>query len=1039
MKMKLLMMLSALLLAFGSANAQERVITGRVTDGDSSDGLPGVNVSIKGTTKGTITDFNGKYSLNVANTDVLVFSFVGYISQEVTVGNQSEVNVGLPVDAEQLEEVVVTAFGMERETKALGYSVTKVDGKGLALAKEPNVINGLSGKVAGVQITKTAGGAGGSARVIIRGNNSLSGDNQPLYIVDGVPIDNSSFYAAPGYWDGGIDYGDGIGDINPDDIESMSILKGPSAAALYGSRAAGGVIIITTKTGNRKGKNGIGVEYNGNITFESPLVLPNYQNKYGVGTQGQIPSTLAEVRTYGGDWTPASWGAEMQGQTFIDWMGEERAYSPQENNISDFFQTGKTITNTIALTGGDDKANFRVSYTNLQNKGIVPTSEFDRNSLGVRGMIKPTEKLTIDAKVNYFQVSGYNRTMMAETMENPMFAFVNMPRSVRVEDLENYAIVNGEHLNFTNNLWRQNPYFSLDKGYNDDLKKRTLGFVSAKYEFTNWLSLQVRSGLDTWTHDRYTRRPQGSEGFVYDPAGRITKNAYAVSEMNTDFLFVAKKQLSAELDVTATLGGNMLHQQTKHTFAQTPLALKGGWSSFNNAASLTGQENYFEKKVNSMYGMVNLAYMNTFFLDITARNDWSSSIPDQSFFYPSVTGAVAFSELLNIDESVLTFGKVRGSWAKVGIDTNPYAQTKPYTINTSQVYGGQTAVVPGTFSDGWWSISNVVPSQDLLPQETISYEIGLDLKFFNNRVGLDAAYYDASTKNQILPLTLTPSSGASQLMINSGEIRNRGFEVALTLTPVRSADLEWNVGLNYTKNKNEVVALADGLESYELANVRGGTAYIYANVGQAYGDIVGFDYIRDENGLPMVDAKGDLARERKTLGNITPDWMGGISNSINYKNFAFNAVVDMKIGGDLFSYTNFYSHFNGNHENTVAERESGIQVNNNETIETWSAQEFYYEHVYNEGYEKIISPFVEDASYVKLRELSLGYRLPKSITDKAGLQEVTFSLVGRNLMFLYSGIKGIDPESLVSRGSIGTEFAAVPSTKSFGFNINVKL
>ncbi|MBB3699702.1 SusC/RagA family TonB-linked outer membrane protein [Flammeovirga yaeyamensis] len=1042
MKFRLLTLLSSLLLLANVTLAQDKIIEGVVTESGSSDGLPGVNVLLKGTSTGTTTDFNGKFSLSVQEGATLVFSYVGYVTQEVPVGNQSNFNISLEVDAEQLEEVVVTAFGMERETKALGYSVQEVKGDDLAIAKEPNVINNLSGKVAGVQITKTAAGAGGSSRVVIRGNSSLTGSNQPLYIIDGVPIDNSSFYSAQGsYWDGGIDYGDGIGDINADDIETLSVLKGPAAAALYGSRAGGGVIVITTKTG--KAKEGISVEYNGNFTFENPLVMPSFQNEYGIGTFGNIPNP-DEIRNP--EVSGSSWGPRMNGQSYVDWTGNQSTYTAQPDNVNDFFQTGSTMTNSIAVSGGSENADFRMSYANLQNSGIIPTSSYERNNLGLRGRLR-SKKFTFDTKVNYVNVKGNNRPYMAETMENPMFTFIQMPRSIRNSDLQNNYLRDGEHYNYTESPFVFNPYFSINKSPNWDEKNRVIALGSVKYDLTENLSFQLRHTADIWQHERYKTAPKGQN--VYHPPGRLSKDLYNVQEQNTDFLVNFKKDFDNELSFNVLAGGNLLKQRVVHNQTIANALLEKDWYSFNNADGGTSTtEHLTEKEVQSLYAQMSVAYKNMLFVDVTARNDWSSALPTHKsgYFYPSITGAFAFSEMMNVDESIFTFGKVRASYAQVGSDPNPYSQTLNYSVITQDVINGQPAGSIGSINNRGDDNFVGLVDPNIEPEKTTSIELGADLKFLNNRLGVDITYYNAVTSNQVIPVSLPYTAGAHSVVINQGSMRNKGIEVLVTADVFKKpSGFNWNMGVNFTKNNNTLEELyeEEGLTQILLNRSARGEANIFAEVGKPYGEIKGAKLVRGANGLPQLDEDGNIMLDADetgngmlSLGNITPDYMIGFTNTFTYKNIMLNIVVDAKVGGDMFSYSNFSMHQNGNHQLTAEQRNAGgvkvVDANGQEQL--MDTQE-YYRQV---GQNNVADDFVTDASYVKLRELSLGYNLPTRWTEKVFVKQASLSFVGRNLMFFYNGMDGIDPESIVSRGMLGIEYAALPSTASYGFNLNLK-
>lgn len=1026
MKKIMIAALTFLLIVSSSLYAQERTITGTVTGADDGMGLPGVNIVVAGSTSGTISDLDGKYTLKVPSGDISIqFSFTGYTTQTIPVGEKTVIDVILNTSDEMLEDVVVTALGISKEEKKLAYAVSSLKSKELTSVKSTNVINSISGKVSGVQIQKTAGGAGGSTNVIIRGYSSLIGNNQPLYIVDGVAIDNSAISTATTYWDGGIDYGDGIGDINPDDIESLSVLKGPSASALYGSRAANGVVIINTKKGNSK-EEGIGVEYTGSYTWETPFVLPNFQNEYGPGSGGVLAD---DVRRVG----PAlSWGPKMTGQSFTDWTGETRALTSQSNNIKDFYNTGSTMTNTIAISGGNEKASFRLSAHKLNNKGLVPTSTFDRTSFNLRGTIQATDQLSFDAKVNYVSSEANNRPYMAETMENPMHFFLNTPRSFQLSDLENnYIDENGNAVPVIDrdvNAWHINPYFGLNKSKNWDTKTRVISMLSAKYKFNNWLSLQVRNGYDRYNSDRFRTLARGT---TYSMAGRIIEDLYTVTEMNTDFLVNGSGDLMSGLNLSYVLGGNMRVSQIHSRNITGSGFMDYDWLHLNNTVSQASTENYSDKRVNSVYGSLSLAYMSMFYLDLTGRNDWSSTLPDKSFFYPSASFAWAFTELID-NEDVLSFGKLRASWAQVGNDTDPYRDATSYS------YTGDFAF-PGTPHTQW--VPSVVVGNKLDPERTTSIELGTDLRFFKERVGIDFAWYTASTTNQILPTSISYASGAQSTVINAGEIKNTGIEGRIYGKPV-VGEFTWEIGLNISKNQNEVVELLEGVDQHQLSSSNNGRGQISieASPGNAYGDIVGFDYQKDAQGRILFDDAGGVLRtdEKVVLGNITPDLVGGIYNNFKYKNFELRTLIDFSIGGEMFSTTNFLSYRNGNHQGTVAGREGGLAVNGategGSAVSTVDAETYWMDVTGKD----IASDFVYDATYVKFRELSIGYQLPRSILENTFVQGVTFSLTARNLFFIKNGMDGIDPESTISRGMLGIEYASLPSTRSFGFSVNVK-
>ncbi|MEL6535575.1 MAG: SusC/RagA family TonB-linked outer membrane protein [Bacteroidota bacterium] len=1028
------------LLLSSAAWAQDRTVSGTVTNGEDGQPLPGVTVRVQGTSSGVTTDLDGKYNVQVGEEAVLTFSFVGFTAQTVEVGARSVVDVTLNPDLRELGEVVVTAFGMERDEKRLGYSITQLDASAVEV-KEPNVVNSLSGKVAGVTVNRTAGGPGGSTRVLIRGNNKLTGNNQPLYVVDGVPINNANL--GPAIRWGGYDYGDGIGDIVSDDIESISILKGPNGAALYGSRGQNGVIMITTKRGNRKG--GVGIEYNGSFTWENPLVLPAFQNEYGHGTGGEAPDTQAGVLALAQDGnSSASWGAPLNGQSVVHWNGETKPYSAQPNNIADFYQTGHTYTNSLAVSGGNDRADVRLGVTRMDNAGIVPTSTFDRTSISLRANVDVTDRLSADVKANYVRTNAHNRPAMAEIMENVGHGLMWMPRSVNIDDLSNYETGTGEHQNYTTGIFKMNPYWSINNNTNDDTKNRLLGYASLQYDFTDWLNLRVISGIDTYNSDRIRRVAVGTP---YRPSGQFSRDTYAVQESNNMALLNFDKSFG-DLSVSATLGGNIRYEEQKSINIVGSDLTEAGWYHVNNAGSVQTTEGLFRKQVNSVFAMASLAYQNFIFLDLTGRREESSSIPGQAYFYPSATLSTAFTELLDLDPKGLTFGKLRASYAVVGSDTDPYQDRLYYSYFGSHL--GQPLAAPGNIGFQYVP-STIFPAEGLSPESTQALEVGADFRFWNDRIGFDVTYYDITTNNQILPATVSSTSGGTGVLVASGSMNNRGIEMALRFNVLESDNLRWETGFNWARNVNTVLALREGLDQFLLTNDRG--IAIEARPDLAYGNIVGLDFERDDQGrILFEEVNGNAvpvaAAETSVMGNINPDWTGGWLNTVYFGGFRLSALIDVKMGGDLYSITNRYSHASGNHINTLEGRDGvgmgynsgqGLEVNGvlgDGTAVTDVDPEAYWNAVVARN---ISNPFVYDASYVKLRELSLGYSLPEGLMAQTPLSGASISLVGRNLAFLYNSVPGLDPESTYNVGNgQGIESGSIPSTQSVGVSVQVK-
>lgn len=1048
MKIKsLLYAIPILLLISVQAFAQQGPeVSGTIYDEEGAP-LPGVNIIIKGSTNGTSSDIDGKYKLRVPNEEsILVYSYIGYLAQEIKVGKQAKIDVNMKLDISQLEELVVTAFGVKKEEKALGYSVSSLSGSDVSLVKETNVINSISGKIAGVQVNRTAGGPGSSTRVVIRGNNSLIGNNQPLYVVDGIPIDNQALGGASRW--GGIDYGNGAGEINADDIASISVLKGPNAAALYGTRAANGVIIINTKKGEENGE-GLGIEISSNLTVENPLVLPDVQNVYGHGSGGAVPSTLAGVLDLASDGNRASsWGPAMNGQNVLFWDGTTRAMNAQPDNIKDFYQTGYTFSNTVAVSSNKNQSYVRLSLSDMRNEGIIPTSEFKRNSVLLRAGTQLTDKLSTDIKANYIRTEAHNRPNLADIMDNPANGLMWMPRSIDINNLKTFQNGDGSHRNYTDEQFRLNPYWALHNNVNDDIKDRILGYASIKYQFNNWLSLQLRSGMDYNTHQRDRRVVKETP---YRPNGEIEYREYTSLERNTDILLQANKSLNDDLSINALLGTNFLYQRNTFTGFNGQGLVIPGYYHINNTTSQTDFQNLSEKKIHSVYAQTSLDYKGILFLDVTARNDWSSTLPidNNSFFYPSASLSFSFTDAFDINDQVLSFGKVRASIAKVGNDTDPYQLATTYGVRTVTLPDPNDPTksidVPlgflGDVDFQFVPTNNFIPLSTLKPESTRSIEFGIDLRFLSDRIRLDAAYYKSNTTDQILPTVVSKATGFTSAIINVGEMENKGIELALSATPIKTTDLQWDISFNYAKNRNQVISLIEGLDQLPLAVDR--AISVQAKPGQAYGALVGFGYKKDDAGNLVIDENGMPTRTDavEVLGNSTPDWIGGINNTVTFKNISFGALIDIRHGGHIFSQTNRYLHVNGNHSNTLAGRETGITLTGVDatgqaTTATADAED-YWSHVYN---QEIAEDFIYDASYIKLRQISLGYTVPSAMLEKLPFQSASFSFVARNLFFFKNNVPGLDPEATYTSGNgQGIESGSIPSTRSIGFNLNLKL
>ena len=1034
-----LILLGILSMAVLPAFSQTETVSGTVRSADGV--LPGVNVLIKGTSRGTTTDAEGKYSIGVTQGDVLVFSFIGYVQQEVPADGRSTIDIQLESDTRQLEEVVVTAFGIEREKKALGYSVQEVQAEELTEAREVNVLNSLKGKVAGVHINPTSGGPGGSSYVVIRGNSSLTGNNQPLFVVDGVPIDNQTL--DPANIGSGIDYGDGIGNLNPDDIESISVLKGPSAASMYGARGANGVILITTKTGD-EGK-GIGVDINSNYTFETNNVNPTFQNTWGGGYDDDYSAFSTEVidgqevLVWPG-WMLDQWGGRMDGRPIkYEYMPELGVvpYSPQPvDNIENFYRTGTTFTNTVAISSGGDKGSFRLSFSDLRNESIVPNSSLDRQSVNLRATHQVSPKLFVDTKINYTRQEGNNRPQNGINFTTLASSLELIPRSVDFDWLKDYKREDGLMASFKSGV-PYNPYWLVNEFKNNDSRDRIIGMVRVRYDLTKWLSVQARTGTDFYTDKRYSIVPQGTPGAA-NLNGQVRNTQWHIKEENSDILLTASGDLSSDFTGSLSVGANHLNREEEVVEVRGEnLNIKDLYHISN--AALVFPRNYIERKqMNSVYFQGQIAYKNYLFLDVTGRNDWSSTLglENQSFFYPSVSASFAFTDAFLLDSKILTFGKLRASYAQAGNDASPYLTMSGYSLSTATFAGLRLAAIRGN-----------VPLLDLKNELTSSVEFGVDLRLFNNRLGIDFTYYDQATTNQILPVEISAATGFSSRLINAGEVRNHGLEIMLNATVVKAGDFAWDLGVNLARNRSEVVSLAPGITSHTL--ISNPSASIQAREGEPFGNIIGYPKKRNEAGQVVVTDLGKWQRadEMAILGNVQPDFLGGLTNSFSFKGFVLSGLLDIRKGGQVFSYSKYdqmakgTGKFTENRENLVID---GVIDNGDGTYRENDIQIFSHQYYAEQGpWGDIGETMVIDADYVAFRELSLGYNFSSTFLQKTPFTNAKLSVVGRNLGYLYRDaefeLMGISPESAYnsSAAAQGYESRGLPTTRSIGFNLSL--
>ncbi|MDN5201292.1 SusC/RagA family TonB-linked outer membrane protein [Fulvivirgaceae bacterium BMA10] len=1076
-----------------SAWSQGRNVTGKVTSDDDGSPLPGVNVTVRGTSSGTVTDVDGNYTLSVTGSDaVLVFSYVGYVNETVQVGNQSVINIALVPDVETLQEVVVTALGVEKEVKALGYSVEQVSGDDVARSNETNVLNAINGKVAGVQISDPNGVAGGTTRITIRGNNSLKqGKNQPLIIVDGVPIENSTAGPSSGTLNGvsGRDWGSGINNINAWDVESINVLKGPNAAALYGSRGANGVIIIKTK--KAKAGTGLGIEFNTSQLTREAFMFRDVQNKFGTGGARLAEPTfdqdadgnnlLPSVGFWG---SGASWGPEMDGTPVLWWDGETRPFSPQPDNIKDFFQTGSIRNYNLAFSGAGEMGSVRVSLTRSETTPIVPNTEREQNTINLNSSINVSSKLRADAAITYLNTSDLNSPFLGDSEASIGKNLTwNWGRSYRPDlERDNYKNPDGTRNNNGFPAWgfrgrgRTGSFFwNLFENNEVRERDRIFGSVALNYQILPWLSARGQLGIDNYDEDRESKnKPIDSEGIQ---GGRYWRTLAKNRVQNHRFTLTANKDVTEDINITASLGAEHFKQtfyrisgsNAGRDFANPWLYTFSNFQNPNGNINNSPSEDSFGKIINGVFGSVDVSYKNMLFLTLTGRNDWSSTLPDgvNSYFYPSASLSFAFTDAFDIAPDILSFGKVRVAYANVGNDTDPFEIAPTFNLGS---YGGQpSTTLPGT-----------IPPTALAPESVNSYEAGLDLRFLEGKIGLDFTYYYISSKDQILSSPLPISSGFNSLRFNTGELENRGVEFLIDATPFETKDFSWNIAFNYSSNKNKVVSLADGAETLVLGNIFGAHGpNVEARPGEEFGTIYGWDYTYfDTNGNGVTDDSeripsnriiDDNGRwyintdEREAIGNVTPDWRGGVTNTLRYKQFTLSSLIDIKKGGDVFFGSYGTGVGFGQSPQTLEGRNAehgglpwtdgdGVTHNNGLIKEGVYANgetndqvvSYVYKHLdlFTWGAGGIVTPAVHEASWVRLRELSLTYTLPNSLLDKIGfIQNASITLLGRNLWFLHNTAPdNLDPSAVNGSGNNqGIEWGQLPASRTYGFNLKLGL
>ncbi|WP_316745969.1 SusC/RagA family TonB-linked outer membrane protein [Pedobacter gandavensis] len=987
-----------------AANSNRLKISGVVRDATGQP-LIGVSILLKGTKTGASTNPNGQFVIDANIGDVLVVSYLGYITKQVTITSPAALNILLDEDSKALSEVVVTALGIKKEKRALGYAVTEVKGDELTQARENNVINSLVGKVAGLNVNSIAGGVGASSNVLIRGVSSISQTNQPLYVVNGIPMENKPNSAAGNQYDNVPDLGDAIGNINPDDIETISVLKGAAASALYGSRGKAGVILITTKSGK-----GNSIEFNSNYVLETVNDQTDWQYVYGNGGNGVKPATGADAFQYG----QSSWGGKLDGSSVPQFDGVSRPYVAQKNNLENFYRTGRTATNTLAFNKSFEGGSIRFSGSDLTNKAITPGSGLNRQSFNLNGNYNINKNLTVDARANYILEQAKNRPFLSDGAGNASYNVTLLPSSLDVLTLKPAVKANGSELGYAANAFATNPYFAATKFINNTSRERLLSSVSLRYNFDNGAFLQGRAGRDAYT-DRYTSVvPTGTS---YRPNGSILESTTKFSDINIDMLTGKTFQVN-DFTITPNIGGSYRRSKSEQFILNGNDFIIPFQYVINNAKiQLAPTYRPSESEVASIYGTLDLSYKNFLYLSGSIRNDWFSTLatPGKSnplnALYPSVNGSFVFSEFVKNDW--LSFGKLRVGFAQVGQATDPYQTQLAYSFNNATLNGRPLGLISNMY----------VPNENLVASIASEFEIGTDVRMFNNRLNVDFTWYTKTSKDEIVQAPASLASGYGGAILNIGELRNRGIEALITGIPVQTKNFRWTTSINGSINDNTVVALAPGQTTLPGATSRTGAAFTQQIVGKPFGQIMAFDYKYDGAGNIVIGADGVPARgELKAYGSAYAKYVGGWNNEFNYKGFNFSFMIDGKFGGKIYSATDSYAYTLGLHKGTLPNREAlGESVDN------------YYATLA----DNVSGIFVQKADFIKFRQVMMGYTFPGKMFNNV-IKGATLSFVGRNLFYISKKTDNIDPESDYTNNAKGLELGGVPASRTYGLNLSVK-
>ena len=1033
-----------------SAYAQTDV-TGQVKD-ETGAPLSGAVVTVKGGRKGVTTNDNGSFVINVPAGATLVISHIGYFTKEI-IADGSAINLSLVREAKQLDEIVVTALGVKKSEKALSYAVSTVKGSDLTEARTVNVANSLEGKVAGLNISVPSTGPGGSSRIVIRGAGSISQQNQPLIVLDGVPLNNdninnqisgaSAGSSAVGMW-GGADQGDGISSLNPDEIESITVLKGGTAAALYGSRASNGAILVTTKGGSKTNNNAIGVEVNSNFVGEKLLYnhFGDYQYQYGIGDIDATSATpLVGLKPTPQDGSPNfqtnSWGAPLDGSQVIQYDGVMRPYVAQKNNLKDFYHTGTTFTNSVAMSGSSDKLAYRFSLADLNNHGILPDNTLRRDNASLNLVGNMSKWFTFVANVKYISDKSHNRPVVSDSPGNADYSMMTLPTSLNVKDLLPAADSNGNERYFSNNVYVNNPYFATQKYQHDDAKQRIITSFEPKVNFTDWLYLKGIVGFDQYSFRNTYITPTGA---AYQAGGGYTRNLVHFNESNLGFILGLDKNIGTDFSINAIAGGNAMSQGILvDNTSGNPFNIPFFYDVSNISPTAISQtDGNYKKKINSFYGSVDLSWKNQLFLNVTGRNDWFSALtpaPDftgqvkNHIFYPSIGLSYVISDAFRLPAQI-NYLKARISWAKVGGDIGPYQLSNSYSLTGANNGAPLAQIGPSQ-----------VPNTHLQPYSSLSDEVGLEGRLFNSRMGFDVAVYNHNTTHDLVSATISPTSGYTSAIFNIGKITNRGVEALISYKIINNRNFSWEPSFNFAYNKSNIVQLYGDLKQITIDNARTQTAYIAQEIGKPYDEIQVTAYQRNATNQIVNTNTGlpNTATNLRDMGSGVSPWTLGLTDAFHYKRWSFSFLVDAKFGGKIFDGDEALAYRYGLAKATLPGRLTGItspgvgpdgKTPNNVVV----AAETYYTDLYNFG-----EPFVFSSDFIKLRSVTLDYSFPSTIIGKTPFKSITLSLVGRNLWTIMKHTPIIDPESTYNNGNAqGLEFASAPVTRTLGLNLNLK-